>query len=113
MITGVTRKALFDLFRTFEAQPFDMSDILGLSEPSNTGIDWWGEIDEIEFLKRIYDLKNLPSSDGRFKDAEGDIRQHRYANQDWEDDWIFNDERFELQTSDKTLLKFWFMTRTA
>ncbi|MEX0668147.1 MAG: hypothetical protein WD061_00185 [Candidatus Saccharimonadales bacterium] len=106
MITGVTRKAVFDLFRTFDRDPYGVSALMTLSAPSKPGIDWWGNLEEVEFLKRLYDLKNLPSSDSRYEDAEGDIRQHRYANDDWEDDWIFTDERFQLQSSDKALLKF-------
>lgn len=63
-------------------------------------IFWEGRLDETAFLSRLYDLQKLPSTDGRFKDAEGDIWQHRVNNHDWEDDWIFYDSRFELQTGD-------------
>lgn len=106
MITGVTRKAIVDLFNNFNSDPLGINSLLNLGQPQPIGIAWWGEIDEIKFLQRIYDLKELPSSDSRYDDAEGDIRQHRYANDDWENDWIFGDERFGLQTSDKALLKF-------
>jgi hypothetical protein len=36
-------------------------------------LDWSRRLDEPAFLSRIYDLENLPSTDGRFKDAAGDI----------------------------------------
>lgn len=60
---------------------------------------WWaGQLDEVEFLQRLYDLDNLPSGDSRFKNASGDIWQHRVNNpDDWPDDWIFSDQRFRLQ----------------
>jgi hypothetical protein len=54
-----------------------------------TGVKWWGRLDEIAFLKRLYSLDFLPSTDNRRHDAEGDIIQHRVANHDWADDWMF------------------------
>ncbi|SDM10214.1 Abortive infection C-terminus [Oryzisolibacter propanilivorax] len=57
---------------------------------------WSGALDDVEFLSRLYDLKELPSHDSRFKDAAGDIWQHRSNNDDWEQDWVFSDERFNL-----------------
>ena len=61
------------------------------------GIPWTGALGEIEFLERIFDLKQLPSYDSRFKDAAGDIWQHRVNNpEDWDDDWIFRDSRFAV-----------------
>lgn len=59
-------------------------------------ISWMGALSDVEFLQRLWDLKAMPSTDGRFEDAAGDIWQHRYNNDDWEDDWIFEDERFNL-----------------
>jgi hypothetical protein len=60
------------------------------------GVAWNGTLDDVEFLGRIFDLKTLPSFDTRFKDAAGDIWQHRINNDDWESDWIFSDSRFQL-----------------
>ena len=60
------------------------------------GISWMGTLGDVEFLQRLWDLKALPSADSRFEDAAGDIWQHRFNNDDWEDDWIFEDERFNL-----------------
>lgn len=58
---------------------------------------WHGRLDEIPFLERIWDLSALPSTDRRFRSAEGDIRQHRVNNPyDWADDWVFSDSRFDL-----------------
>ena len=67
---------------------------------------YYGRLSEIDFLKRIYDLKSLQSFDNRFDDAEGDIWQHT-INDDYEEGWIFEDTRFELLNGDdEMLLKF-------
>ncbi|MCY3614177.1 MAG: abortive infection family protein [Bacteroidetes bacterium] len=59
-------------------------------------VAWMGTLDDVEFLQRIYDLESLPSNDSRFNTAKQDIWQHRYFNDDWEDDWIYGDSRFDL-----------------
>lgn len=59
-------------------------------------VDWHGQLDEVEFLSRLYDLRKLPSHDKRFGNAAGDIWQHCINNEDWERDWVFADERFQL-----------------
>jgi hypothetical protein len=87
-ISEVTRRGIFDWI-TLE------------------NLHWSGRLDDVDFLARIFDLANLPSTDGRFKDAAGDIWQHRINNGDWSDDWVFTDSRFGLLTGpDDTFLKF-------
>ncbi|WP_417910801.1 abortive infection family protein [Candidatus Electronema sp. PJ] len=67
-------------------------------------INWAGRLEEQEFLARLFDLSSLPSFDSRFKDASGDIWQHRINNPtDWDDDWIFSDSRFNLMGCDDEL----------
>lgn len=63
-------------------------------------INWSGRMEEPEFLSRLYNLASLPSDDSRFKDAAGDIWQHRVNNYDWDDDWVFYDSRFNLMNGD-------------
>lgn len=60
------------------------------------GVRWQGQLDDVEFLNRIYELEALPSNDTRFPDASGDIWQHTVNNEDWDDDWVFSDKRFNL-----------------
>jgi hypothetical protein len=88
-ITDVTRRRLFDALR-------------------NAGADWSGSLDEVAFLRRLYDLDRLESFDPRFATAKEDIVQHRYNNpDDWEDDWVFDDRRFGLADGpDEALLRF-------
>jgi hypothetical protein len=64
-------------------------------------------LDEIEFLGQLYDLNALPSNDPRHTTADEDIVRHRIANLDWDDDWVFSDQRFQLADGpDRTLLDF-------
>lgn len=76
-ITEVTRRAIIDRLVT-------------------GNWDWAGRLQEDDFLSRLYDLNALPSEDNRFQTAAGDIWQHRVNNRDWEDSWVFYDQRFNL-----------------
>ncbi len=69
---------------------------------------WYnGRLDEPDFLCRLYDLKELPSRDYRYKNAYDDIYQHMVMNTDWQLDWIFTDTRFNLMhASDEEYLRF-------
>jgi AbiJ N-terminal domain 3/Abortive infection C-terminus len=70
-------------------------------------IRWTGRLEEPQFLSRLFDLSSLPSNDHRFHDAAGDIWQHRVNNEDWKDDWVFYDDRFQLLTGDdEVFLRF-------
>jgi AbiJ N-terminal domain 3/Abortive infection C-terminus len=72
-----------------------------------SGVHWSGRLPEDDFLGRIYNLKQMPSTDHRFNDAGSDIWQHCVRNTDWEPDWVFNDSRFNLMwCGDEELLKF-------
>ncbi|KOX14545.1 hypothetical protein ADK67_42075 [Saccharothrix sp. NRRL B-16348] len=84
-ITGVTRRRLLE----------------ALAHTS-----WSGGLDEIDFLDRLYDLDQLPSTDSRHTTAREDIIRHRRANLDWDEDWIFHDQRFGLADSDQALVEF-------
>jgi hypothetical protein len=63
-------------------------------------INWSGRFNEPDFLSRLFDLSKLSSLDSRYKDAYGDIWQHRINNFDWENDWIYTDSRFNLSNCD-------------
>lgn len=59
-------------------------------------VNVFGAMPDPEFLSRIFELRRLPSTDSRFKDAAGDIYQHRINNDDWDQYWVFDDDRFAL-----------------
>ncbi len=68
---------------------------------------WSGRLDETTFLSRLYNLQEIESTDHRFKNAYGDITQHRINNWDWEEDWIFYDPRFGIKNvNDNEFLRF-------
>jgi hypothetical protein len=77
-ITEVTRRAIIDYL--------------------SVGRHWAGNLQEDEFLGRIYDLNKMLSTDYRheYNTAAKDIRKHRVMNSDWSDDWVFTDGRFDL-----------------
>ena len=90
-ITEITRGAILDELRLGEI--------------------WWsGRLDEPTFLARLYPLDEMPSYDTRFKTARDDIRQHRENNLDWDDEWVFTDDRLELDKDDEKFLQFLAMT---
>lgn len=77
-------------------------DWLSLSEHT-----WSGRLDHPQFLTRLYNLEALPSKDYRYSNAHRDIHQHAVNNWDWEDDWVFGDDRFKLRDgTDENLLNF-------
>lgn len=63
-ITEITRSSIVDQIQLSE-RPFH------------------GRMELLTFLKRVWDLSSMPSTDHRFKDAEGDIWQHMVRNDDW------------------------------
>lgn len=68
---------------------------------------WYGALDEVAFLSRVFDLTSLPSCDSRYQNAEQDIWQHCVNNFDWSKDWIYSDPRFRLYAADQDIfLKF-------
>jgi hypothetical protein len=87
-ISEVTRRNIIDILRVEK-------------------INWSGRLSEVDFLNRLFDLSRMRSFDHRFSDAAGDISQHRIMNYDWENDWVYEDPRFNLlRCEDEILLAF-------
>jgi hypothetical protein len=84
--------------RISEVTRRDIADALTVE-----GVQWNGRFEETQFLARLFDLNRLPSTDGRFRTAEGDIWQHRVNNDDWDYYWVFQDSRFNLIGCDDDL----------
>lgn len=79
-----------------------IADELGLMQG-----DYYGKMNEPDFLSRLYDLRSMHSRDPRYQNAYGDIYQHMVMNTDWDDGWVFNDPRFNLMhCDDEIFLKF-------
>ena len=72
-----------------------------------TKIPWYGNLEQQNFLGRLFDLSKLTSNDPRYKTAGEDIWKHTVANYDWPDDWVFTYSRFNfLHIEDKIFLEF-------
>lgn len=66
-----------------------------------------GRLDLITFLKRIWDLSSMASTDYRFNNAEDDIWKHMVMNDDWSDSELLYDNRLGLLDGDDAIfLKF-------
>lgn len=112
-ITEVTRRDIIDIIRNgfVGSEPQTKVDYY---EQEYTGeipmeykMCYHGRLDEINFLSRLYNLASMPSSDSRFKNALGDIRQHTVKNDDWDSGWVFSDSRFNLSAGeDEIFLDF-------
>ena len=90
-ITQITRRDIFNLFL------YGM-EITDLFETKQIRYSYNGRLSEIDFLKRIYNLKALKSYDGRINNVTSD---------DYEYGWVFEDDRFQLlKGEDEMLLKF-------
>lgn len=101
-ITEITKRDLSELFKIGYVDSSNWLD-------NNQRIFYcyYGCINEIDFLKRLYPLDQMPSLDERYENAEMDIWQHTINNDDFPFCWIFEDERFPLKNgSDEELLKF-------
>jgi len=88
-ITIITRRNIFDFIQA-------------------EGIWWSGRMTETDFLSRLFDLEQMESLNNRFENAAGDIWQHRVNNpNDWDDNWVFGDSRFNLlHCDDSVFLNF-------
>lgn len=76
-----------------------------------TRMPWYGQIEQVNFLGRLFDLANLPSTDARYKTADQDIHKHTVLNNDWPDEWVFSDSRFNiLHLNDNDFLQFLCLT---
>ena len=98
-ITGITRRDIFDLFKK------------GITEDNWLTTEtiyypYYGRFEIVDFLKRLYNLADWESQDSRVDNAEKEITMHIH-NGDYPDNWIFEDERFQLfHGEDYILLNF-------
>jgi hypothetical protein len=69
-------------------------------------VPFYGRLDLIGFLRRVWPLQTMPSTDDRFKDAEGDIWQHMVNNSDWTMDELLYRRLHVLDMPDEMFAKF-------
>lgn len=95
-ITEITKRDILDLFK-------NGLEIENFFETKTVRYAYFGRLEELDFLKRLYKLEEMSSYDSRFPNAEGDILQHTVNNDDYPNCWVFEDERFG---NDEMYLKF-------
>ncbi|MGJ5813683.1 TIR domain-containing protein [Paludibaculum fermentans] len=86
-ITAITRSDVLD-YLLLRKQPF------------------YGNLDLMSFLKRVWSLSQMPSTDSRFENAEGDIWQHMVNNDDWSYSDLLNNRLDLLSCEDETFIGF-------
>src|SRR5690625_7600521 len=88
-ISEITKRDIFDLLRN------GIEKVI-LFDKEILFYPYYGRLEEIDFLIRIYDLKNMPSTDSRFQNAEGEIWQQTINNDDYPFCWVFESESVQL-----------------
>ena len=98
-ITEITKRDIYEMFRNgITAYDFHGSKV---------EYPYYGRLEEIEFLERLYNLYEMESNDSRYSNAHGDIVQHTINNYDYSYCWVFMDDRFQLNKgSDEIYLNF-------
>lgn len=86
-ITEVTRRNIIDAL-LLDKEPF------------------YGRLDLVGFLRRVWPLKDMPSTDYRFENAEGDIWQHMVRNEDWTNEDLLYSKLDVLDMPDERFAKF-------
>jgi hypothetical protein len=78
-----------------------------LRNVARQGIRWTGQLDLISFLREVFDLQRMPSRDTRYKTAYDDLWQHTVNNDDFTEDDVLSDPRFDpIVMSDEQFERF-------
>ncbi|WP_028889790.1 AbiJ-related protein [Tenacibaculum ovolyticum] len=88
----ITKKIRLDILRVLLSE----SDLFGESQD---------DINIINFLDEMFELKSLPSEDSRYSNAYDDAFQHLVNNYDWEYEYVLT-ERFSVISDSKTFINF-------
>ena len=97
-MTGLSKEKRLNVYRIIKS----LGNIWGYSQRDNCEID----LNPVEFLERIWDLRLMSSTDPRFNNAAEDARQHLINNDDWDDDYTFLDRFRLLECSEDEFIKF-------
>lgn len=69
-------------------------------------VPFHGKLDLLAFLRRVWNLSAMPSTDYRFDSADGDIWQHMVRNDDWDDSFLLYEYLELAHSEDGTFLEF-------
>lgn len=98
-ITKTTKRDIYNLFK------------VGVEVDNSLFVEivyypYFGKLSEIEFLERLYNLKEIPSNNEAHENAYDEILYNTIKN-NYPRCWVFEDERFYLKDgSDEIYLKF-------
>lgn len=110
-ITDVTRQDIIDIIKNGFYEEFDepyKNWETGQMEMGQTVfMPYYGRLEVVDFLDRIYNLDDLESNDSRYSTARYDIANHLGWG-DIDSDFVFSDSRFQLTRlfDDEPLLRF-------
>lgn len=97
-ITNITRRDVINIL----VKGTDYFESVPLSR-----INYWGNLDIVSFLSRLFPIDNMPSYDNRYENAGIEIHVHCVAHDDYPIDFIFTDDRFNLASgNDENFLNF-------
>lgn len=65
-----------------------------------------GDLKRMDFLKRVWNLASLPSTDQRFDSAEADVWHHTVNNDDWDDSYLLHEYLKLDSCKDADFLRF-------
>ena len=65
-----------------------------------------GSTDLMSFLGRVWPLEQMPSEDGRFKTASGDIHKHMVMNDDWTTEELYTRRLALIDAQDDVFERF-------
>jgi hypothetical protein len=65
-----------------------------------------GKLELTEYLRRVWDIDHMPSTDPRFKNAAGDIWQHMVNNYDWDELYLYGTYLKLFDVTDEVFFKF-------
>lgn len=91
-LTSITKREIRDvLFNGMKNYSFFEDNIIK--------INYYGLINEYEFVKRNCDVNKIHSNEKSFND---EFHRHRVLNNDFDDDWFFTDNRFPFMSGNDT-----------
>jgi len=90
MVNKITEVTRSDLIDELLALPFKIT----------------GRTDVITFLKRVWALDEMPSTDPRYSNAAEDIWKHMVANADWDNNYLYYEYLDIINVSDQIFLSF-------
>lgn len=96
-ITEITKRDILNLFKN----GLEIDDFF---ETRTVPYPYFGGFEELDFLKRLYGLRDMTNNDTRYGNTEHDIWQHTFNNYDYPNCWILKMKDFERKISQTKIL---------